>query len=117
MKGSFAVTASVGHSGNIKSEAELIDENAVFLIASCTKLITSIAAVQLVERNLIGLDDDVSPILPDLAAQRVLKGFTSERKPILEERKKPITLRYVRLMSTRSVCVERERLIVLPEAY
>lgn len=41
-------------------------------VASCTKLITSIAAMQCVERGLIGLDDSVFPHLPELAALEIV---------------------------------------------
>lgn len=69
--------------------------NSVFQIASMTKLMTSIAALQLVEKGLIGLDEDMSPHIPELASQGVLQGFTSDGKPIIEDRKNPLKLRYL----------------------
>ena len=66
----------------------------MFLLASMTKLLTSIAALQLVEAGLIKLDDDVSKILPEVGQQKILKGFDGDT-PILEDRKKPLTLRHV----------------------
>ncbi|HEX4199094.1 MAG TPA: serine hydrolase domain-containing protein [Caulobacteraceae bacterium] len=65
----------------------------LFWVASCTKALTSIAALQLVEEGLIQLDDPVGHWLPDLAAPTVLKGFDADEKPILEPAKEPITLR------------------------
>lgn len=78
-------------------DAEDIQEDAVFLLASQTKLLTAFAAMLVVERGLIGFDDDVSELLPELGGQEVLVGFEDdgEGKAILEERKGAITLRYV----------------------
>ena len=56
---------------------------------------TSIAAMQCVERGLVTLDTDVEEILPELAAQGILTGFddaTSE--PIIHKRQNAMTLRY-----------------------
>ena len=44
----------------------------IFRIASMTKLLTSIAAMQLVEKGLIGLDDDLSTLLPEMAEIPIL---------------------------------------------
>ena len=54
---------------------------------------TSIAALQIVEKGLFGLDDDVSKILPELAEQPILKDFDENDKPIVEKRKNAITFR------------------------
>ena len=63
-------------------------------IASCTKLMTSIAAMQCVERGLVALDADVVEILPELAAQGILTGFDEATgEPIINKRQNPITLR------------------------
>ncbi len=66
----------------------------VLLIASCTKLMTSIAAMQCVERGLVTLDTDVAEILPELAAQGVLTGFDEATgEPIINKRQNTMTLR------------------------
>lgn len=44
----------------------------MFWAASCTKLITSIAAAQIVERGLITWDEDVSEFLPELKNTEIL---------------------------------------------
>ena len=62
-------------------------------IASVTKIITSVGAMQLVERGLVGLDDDVGKYVPYLADVKVLKGFDNNGSAILEPRQNPITLR------------------------
>lgn len=66
------------------------------MFMSMTKLITSILALQAVERGLWDLDADVAPLLPELAALPVLKGFSSDdddATPVLVARDAPITLR------------------------
>ncbi|OIW25732.1 beta-lactamase [Coniochaeta ligniaria NRRL 30616] len=63
------------------------------LIMSLTKLITATCVLQLVERGLVTLDQDVRPIVPDLAKLQLLQGFTEEGAPLLAENTKPITLR------------------------
>lgn len=62
-------------------------------IASCTKLMTSIAAMQCVERGQVGLSDDVAEILPELAALPVIQGVDDKGELILKARENTITLR------------------------
>lgn len=51
--------------------------------------------MQTVERGLIGLDDDVGPYVPELAALEVLDGGESaDGVPTTKPRKNKITLRY-----------------------
>ena len=61
--------------------------------ASCTKLLTTIAALQCVEKGLVALDDDTAALLPELAEQKIVTGFEEGGKPVLVERKNAITLR------------------------
>ena len=77
------------------NEPMLLDST--FRIASCSKLLTSIAALQCVERGQITLDEDVTPILPELAQLSVLEGFEkASGQPLLRQRKTTkLTLRYV----------------------
>jgi CubicO group peptidase (beta-lactamase class C family) len=72
-----------------------VQDDAVFLLASQTKLLTAVAALQVVERGLIAFDDNVEELLPELAAQQVLTGFDEDDKPVLVERTEGITFRYV----------------------
>lgn len=65
----------------------------VFWIASMTKAITSVAAVQLVERGLIALDEPLGARFPELADPQVLEGFDASGEPILRPARGPITLR------------------------
>lgn len=50
--------------------------------ASATKLLTSIAALQLVDRGLWTLDRPVAEALPELASLRELKGWTDSGEPV-----------------------------------
>ena len=59
------------------------------------KIITSVCTMQLVERGLIGLDDNVGEHQPYLASVKVIRGFNDDGSAILEPHTKPITLRYV----------------------
>ena len=73
---------------------EPLELSNVMYIASCTKLLTSIAAMQCVERGLIELDTDIAEILPELAAQGILTGFDEATgEPIINKRQNTITLR------------------------
>lgn len=74
-------------------QSSTLATDAIMIMASCTKLMTSIAALQLVEKGLIALDDDVSSHLPELGAQPILGGFDKDGKPILKPRKNKLTLR------------------------
>jgi len=63
-------------------------------IASCTKLMTCIAVMQCVERGLLDLDADVTPILPEVKAMDLLTGFDPETgKPLLQKPTQTLTLR------------------------
>jgi methyl acetate hydrolase len=91
LPGGERVEVAVGVRG-IDNPAPMTTDT-LFWIASCTKALTSVAALQLVEDGLIGLDDPVGRWLPQLAAPKVLKGFDADEKPILEPATQPITLR------------------------
>jgi CubicO group peptidase (beta-lactamase class C family) len=69
--------------------------DSVFWIASMTKAITSTAAMQLVERGKLSLDQAIGEVLPELAAARVLDGFDAAGEPKLRPAKRPITLRHL----------------------
>ena len=89
--GSFTYKHTVGY--NVLGDDKPVPEDAVFLLASQTKLLTTIAVLQVVEKGLLGLDDDVADQLPELASQPVITGFDDQDEPILEKRKNKVTLR------------------------
>ena len=65
----------------------------VFRIASMVKLLTSVAALQLVERGRLKLDEPAGNIDPMLAAPRILTGFDAGGAPQLREAHGHLTLR------------------------
>lgn len=67
----------------------------VFRIASMTKAITSVAAMQLVETGKLDLDAPVPPIDRALTEPQVLEGFDRSGVPILRPAKRPITLKHL----------------------
>ncbi|KAI9149938.1 beta-lactamase/transpeptidase-like protein [Paramyrothecium foliicola] len=62
-------------------------------IASMTKIVTATALMQIVERNLIKLDDDVRQLVPELAQVQILKPPSASGEITLENNSDPITLR------------------------
>src|SRR5213594_5156664 len=67
----------------------------VFRIASMTKAITSVAAMQLVEQGKLKLEEPVPNIDPALGSTQVLEGFDAAGAPKLRAAKRPITLRHL----------------------
>ena len=69
--------------------------DAIFRIASMTKAVTSVAAMQLVEAGKLDLDQPIGGVMPELAAPHVLVGFDVTGKPRLRPARRPITLRHL----------------------
>lgn len=69
--------------------------DSVFRIASMTKAITSVAAMQLVEQGKLALEAPVPDIDPTLGSPQVLEGFDAAGKPRLRPARRPITLRHL----------------------
>jgi methyl acetate hydrolase len=67
----------------------------VFRIASMTKAVTSVAAMQLVEQGKLTLEDPVPNIDPALGSPQVLDGFDAAGTPKLRPARRPITLRHL----------------------
>ncbi|KAG5914268.1 hypothetical protein E4U53_004687, partial [Claviceps sorghi] len=61
--------------------------------ASLTKLATTVAVLQLVERGTLGLDADARPLVPELRDAVILRGFDERGRPLCEPNARPITLR------------------------
>jgi CubicO group peptidase (beta-lactamase class C family) len=69
--------------------------DSVFWIASMTKAITTVAALQLVEQGKLSLDGPIGDLLPDLAAPVVLAGFAADGAPITRPAETRLTLRHL----------------------
>jgi CubicO group peptidase (beta-lactamase class C family) len=70
-----------------------ITTRSIFRIASMTKPVTAVAAMQLVERGKLTLDDRVDKYLPELADLQVLEGFAADGHPTLRPAASPVLLR------------------------
>jgi methyl acetate hydrolase len=73
--------------------ASRMSTDTVFRVASMVKLLTSVAALQLVERGKLELDEPAGNMDPTLASAQVLTGFDANGVPQLRPVQKPITLR------------------------
>lgn len=90
IKGSFQYQKAFGP----KSPTEEMDLESTFIMASCTKIMTTISVLQCVERGQIDLDDDVSDILTELKDIQILTGFKEDtEKGIYKKAENKITLR------------------------
>jgi CubicO group peptidase (beta-lactamase class C family) len=67
----------------------------IFALASMTKAIVSVGAMQLVEQGRLALDAPVADVLPVLAAPRVLEGFDAASVPLLRPARTVMTLRHL----------------------
>ena len=76
-------------------EATAMTRDTVFRVASMVKLITSVAALQLVEQNKLSLDAPVPDIDPAIGSPQVLEGFDAKGLPLLRPARQPITLRHL----------------------
>src|SRR5262245_42226385 len=74
---------------------EPMTADSVFRIASMTKAVTATAAMQLVERGRIGLDQPMGEVLPVVRDVQVLEGFDADGAPQLRDPKTPVTLRHL----------------------
>ncbi|GFG12706.1 esterase EstB [Aspergillus udagawae] len=94
--GKFNYSKAFGRRTFEDGEESLMGADTVLSFASATKIITCIAAMQLVEAGKLNLDDDMSPIIPELAKQEVLVGFDEGTgEPQLRKRTNPLKLRYL----------------------
>jgi CubicO group peptidase (beta-lactamase class C family) len=67
----------------------------VFRIASMTKAVTSVAAMQMVEQGKLTLDGPLPEIDPAVNAPQVLEGFDGSGQPKLRPARRPITLKHL----------------------
>jgi methyl acetate hydrolase len=79
--------------------------DSIFQIASMTKAITTVAALQLVEQGKVDLAEPLARHLPQLADLDVLDGFDAAGNPSLRPAKTPITLRHL-LTHTSGLCYD-----------
>ena len=68
--------------------ASRMSADTIFRVASMVKLLTSIAALQLVERGKLELDEPAGNIDPTLASAQVVSGFDTKGVPQLRPARK-----------------------------
>jgi len=96
-QGAFGVRDSTGAK---------VTTDSIFAIASMTKAITTVAALQLVEEGKVTLDEAVSKHLPRLEKLDVLEGFDAQTgKPLLRPARTPVTLKHL-LTHTSGFCYD-----------
>lgn len=89
---------SGAHGSQNFSKTEPMAIDTAGFIASMTKLMTSVATMQIIEKGLVGLDDDLGAIVPELGNREILVSFDEATKtPTFEKPTNPITLRFVKL--------------------
>ena len=92
-EGRFIYDQALGQRTLLSGEKRPQRLDDVLFLASATKLITTIAALQCVEDGLLTLTGDLSSIIPELAAKQVITGFSDDGEtPLLEPTDSPITL-------------------------
>jgi methyl acetate hydrolase len=95
-----------GAFGTRDSSGVPVNADSIFAVASMTKAITTVAALQLVEQGKLKLDEPVSKHLPQFKAVEVLEGFDPETgKPRLRPAKTPVTLKHL-LTHTSGICYD-----------
>jgi CubicO group peptidase (beta-lactamase class C family) len=67
----------------------------VFMLASMTKTVTAVAALQLVEQGSLALDEPLGRVAPHFEAPQVLEGFAADGSPRLRPARRPVTLRHL----------------------
>src|SRR5687767_14462866 len=77
--------------------------DSMFRIASMTKPVTTVVALQFVEQGKVALSEPVPKHLPQLANLDVLEGFDGSGKPVLRPARTPITLHHL-LTQTSGLC-------------
>jgi CubicO group peptidase (beta-lactamase class C family) len=92
-----------GAFGTRDSSGSPVAIDSIFQIASMTKAITTVAALQLVEQGKVKLDEPASKHLPQLANLEVLEGF--DPKPKLRPAKIAVTLRHL-VTHTSGICYD-----------
>ena len=78
------------------SSGRALTADALFRIASMTKAITSVAAMQLIEQGRFGLDDPVEKYLPEFANLKVFESFDAATGAYrLRPASRPPTVRHI----------------------
>lgn len=92
-EGRFLYNNAIGERTLLSGEKRHQQLDDVLYLASATKFITTIAALQCVEDGMLTLTGDLSSIAPELEAKQVITGWSGDGEtPILESQTRSITL-------------------------
>ncbi|OAL07048.1 beta-lactamase class C and other penicillin binding protein [Phaeosphaeriaceae sp. SRC1lsM3a] len=72
------VYSKVAGYNSLASDSPPLQEDVVLKLASATKLITTIALLQCVEKGLIGLDESLKNVVPEFADKKILSAVSGE---------------------------------------
>ncbi len=74
----------LGHAAGSRGldDASPVQRDSIFAIASMTKLVTTVAALQLAETGALDLDQPADHYLSELKSLSVLQGFASDGEPV-----------------------------------
>jgi methyl acetate hydrolase len=81
-KGNFLLKETFGTNNLDDPAAAQFDADTTLQVFSCTKLLTSIAALQLVEQGKLSLSDPVEKYVPRISKLQVIESFTSDDPPV-----------------------------------
>lgn len=92
-EGRFAYNKTLGERTLLSGEKRPHQLDDVLFLASATKLLATVAALQCVEDGLLSLTGDLSFVAPELARKQVITGFSEDGEtPLFEPQAHPITL-------------------------
>jgi CubicO group peptidase (beta-lactamase class C family) len=84
-----------GTAGRLSIEGDApVRTDTMFRIASMTKALTSVAALQLIEQGKLALDQSVESVLPEFGALQLLEGFDGDEPRLRPLSRKP-TLKHL----------------------
>ena len=74
------------------SEQTHVKDNSLYRIASMTKAITAVCILQLIEKGQLNLDSKLRDYFPEVARNKILKGFDKNDKAIYSKPQTDITI-------------------------
>ena len=105
MAASGGRTLYAGAFGKRDADGPAVRMDSIFRIASMTKAVTTVAALQWVEQGKVGLDEPVVRHLRECQKVQVLEGFDAGGKPVLRPPKTQPTLRQL-VTHTSGLCYD-----------
>lgn len=85
-------SGSAGRTG-IDVNSPRFDGDTLTYGASITKLLSATCLMQLIEQGKMSLDHNMRLLVPELDQMQILRGFTAEGQPVLEDNERPIALK------------------------